>query len=335
MLNRRPVRWYLAAMISLTTAPARSSLMDQVYHDLVNVTTNIFGNGHVNNSPSVVPEGSFLTAPTTVPTVLAPAAIVKLAKTANPASSSLPTTWASAAPGITTPPPSSLTPSPSLDLPGCTLWATCNLFYQVGNLLPPSRNSLKYHRLSMCIIGLRGLLILAVYNRTHLLHLPLRTSPTCMTQGSLISRQRSYLSCLRQSPSVYAVFPLIEARDGCMKVGHQFQNVVTSFAPGDLSTTRADGKTYSFNFADLPCPPPEVGWDPTVGPYAPALAPLPFLWGLDHKFANCIPGASQGIDPFTTLMTATAASGPGLPGCGRHCGRTSGEDYASGAKTRI
>jgi len=184
-------------------------------------------------------------------------------------------------------------------------------------------NSLKGHRLSTCITGLKGLSILAVCQQTQLSRLPLRISPICMTQHSLISRQRSYLPCLRQSPSVYVVFPSIEARNGCNQIGRSFPNVITSFAPGTLSTARADGSIYSFNFADLPCPPPEVGWDPTRGPYAPALGGFPFisfLWGLDPNFANCIPGAAQGIDP-STLLTAAAAPEPGVPGCGIHCGR--------------
>lgn len=137
------------------------------------------------------------------------------------------------------------------------------------------------------------------------------------------SRKNPYLPCLRQSPSVYIVLPSIEARNGCNNIGHILQNVSASFAPGTLSTARDDGSFYSFNFADLPCPPPEVGWNSTSAPYRPVLGGGPFLSflrGLDPEFADCIPGHSQGVDPPTLLTPDIVATEPGDPGCGIHCG---------------
>jgi hypothetical protein len=123
--------------------------------------------------------------------------------------------------------------------------------------------------------------------------------------------------------------PSIEAQDGCNSGGQAFQNVTIAFAPGALASISTDGGTYSFNFADLPCPPPEVEWDPASGPYAPAIAPIPFLSGLDPKYSKCITRSPQDYDsllPITpghldVMELTTAASGSGDPGCGIHCGR--------------
>lgn len=68
-----------------------------------------------------------------------------------------------------------------------------------------------------------------------------------------------------------------------------------------LSTVRSDHKTYSFNFDDLPCPPPEVGWNPANGPYRPQIAPGDFVFDLDPAFKNCAPGYLTGIDPLKPL----------------------------------
>lgn len=127
----------------------------------------------------------------------------------------------------------------------------------------------------------------------------------------------SLLTLCSQSPSVYVVFPSIHGYDGCNFVGKTFIDLTTSFASGALSTIGLDSSTYSFNFGDLPCPPADVGWDPSRGPYAPLLAPPDFLFRLDPLFATCIAALHQGIDPYTTLTTALADSGPGGVGCRR------------------
>lgn len=133
------------------------------------------------------------------------------------------------------------------------------------------------------------------------------------------ARHANLLTPYSQSPSVYVNFPSIRAHDGCSQIGATFTNLITSFAPSALSTIGGDSKTYSFNFGDLPCPPAIIGWNSSQGPYAPLLAPPAFLFHLDPAFLTCIHGASQGIDPYTALVTTNAASGPGKPGCRRPC----------------
>ena len=124
-------------------------------------------------------------------------------------------------------------------------------------------------------------------------------------------RHANLLTLCSQYSSVYAVFHSIHGGNGCNTIGTPISNLTTSFAIGELSTVGLDNNTYSFNFGDLPCPPAEVGWDPSKGPYAPKLAPPSFLFGLDPMFGNCIPGAGQGIDPPSTLTPTTRVSGPG------------------------
>lgn len=128
------------------------------------------------------------------------------------------------------------------------------------------------------------------------------------TPNILRIRYANLLTLCSQSPSVYAVFPTIHGWDGCNTIGAPFFNLTTSFAIGKLSTVGLNNSTYSFNFGDLPCPPADVEWDPFKGPYAPKVAAPGFLWNLDPMFANCIPGANQGIDPPTTLIPAPAVS---------------------------
>ena len=130
------------------------------------------------------------------------------------------------------------------------------------------------------------------------------------------------LNSCSQSPSVYVVFSTIRGYDGCSRIGGIYYDLTTSFAPGALSTVRPDNTTYSFNFGDLPCPPAEVEWDFSKGPYAPTIAPPDFLFNLDPAFKTCIHGATQGIDPPMTLTQVAADSDPGAVGCRRgHCYR--------------
>ena len=116
-----------------------------------------------------------------------------------------------------------------------------------------------------------------------------------------------------QSPSVYVVFPSINAFDGCRQIGQTFAGLTTSFAPEAMSTIRSDFNKYPFNFADLPCPPADIPWNRSEGPYQPLLAPPDFLFTIDPAFATCTPAASQRIDPYKPLQTAKMAS-PARPG---------------------
>ena len=113
------------------------------------------------------------------------------------------------------------------------------------------------------------------------------------------------------SPSVYVVFESIKASDGCNQVGPTFASKTATLPPGELSTIAPDGTTQSYNFADLPCPPASLQWDPDK-PYAPRIAAPSYLMGLDPAFSNCIPGAAQGVDPPIPWHTADKATGYNL-----------------------
>ena len=118
-----------------------------------------------------------------------------------------------------------------------------------------------------------------------------------------------------QSPSVYVVFPSITAFDGCHQVGKAFTNLTTSFAPEAMSTVRSDGSYHPFNFTDLPCPPADIPWDPSTGPYKPLLGAPNFLFSIDPAFSTCTPAASQGIDPYIPLKRNNKPSPPRMPFC--------------------
>ena len=141
--------------------------------------------------------------------------------------------------------------------------------------------------------------------------------PNMYDSNTLHTRHASLLNICSHSPSVYVVFPTIRGYDGCSRIGDIYFDLTTSFAPGVLSTVRPDNTTYSFNFGDLPCPPADVEWSFSKGPYSPTLAPPEFLFNLDPAFKTCIHAATQGIDPYMTLTTAVADSGPGAVGCPR------------------
>ena len=128
------------------------------------------------------------------------------------------------------------------------------------------------------------------------------------TPNILRIRYANLLTLCSQSPSVYAVFPTIHGWDGCNTIGTPISNLTTSFAIGELSTVGLNNSTSSFNFGDLPCPPADIEWDPSKGPYAPKVAAPNFLFKLDPTFVNCMAGAGQGIDPPTALTPATTVS---------------------------
>ena len=116
------------------------------------------------------------------------------------------------------------------------------------------------------------------------------------------------------------MYPSIETKNGCSTIGTTFASYTTSFTPGLLQTIGLDRKTYSFNFADLPCPPPppDIGWDPARGPYRPQLAPPDFLFHLDPAFKTCIPGPSQVIHHYNPIPTARRGSPAGGHGHPHH-----------------
>ncbi|KAL8665388.1 MAG: hypothetical protein Q9202_002281 [Teloschistes flavicans] len=113
-----------------------------------------------------------------------------------------------------------------------------------------------------------------------------------------------------QPGSAYVVIPSLSAGNNCTLLA-AYSSQTFTFGPGQLSTIQGPSSvTKEFNFADLPCPPPEVAADetnfynPAVNPtktYAPIIAPFQQLFDLNPAFHNCIVGANQGIDPSTAL----------------------------------
>ena len=91
-----------------------------------------------------------------------------------------------------------------------------------------------------------------------------------------------------------------------MKIGASFINFKTRFYPGELSSLR-DGTTYSYNFADLPCPPESVHPHQS-GPYYPRIALPTFMTDLDPAWKSCKNGPSEGFDPIVALPRATTLS---------------------------
>ena len=123
------------------------------------------------------------------------------------------------------------------------------------------------------------------------------------------------------SPSVYLVFPTISAGNACTRVGNIYYDQTMSFAPDALSTiVGTSAVVQPFNFADLPCPPPEVAsadswfYNPSQNPgraYAPMVSPPPEIFAMDPAFKDCVAAVYQGFDPPYAMPTAQAPSGPG------------------------
>ena len=99
----------------------------------------------------------------------------------------------------------------------------------------------------------------------------------------------------RVPPSIYAIFSTIMASNGCNQIGKDYGPMITSLAPGELSTI-VFPLTKVYNFNDLPCPPSGIKLPPGAT-YAPLLAPASFIYDLDPAFSTCVPGYSQEVDP--------------------------------------
>ena len=94
-----------------------------------------------------------------------------------------------------------------------------------------------------------------------------------------------------------------------------------TFAPDALSTiVGTSAVVQPFNFADLPCPPPEVAsadswfYNPSWNPgraYAPMVSPPPEIFAMDPAFKDCVAAVYQGFDPPYPMPTAQGPSGPG------------------------
>ncbi|KAL8774898.1 MAG: hypothetical protein Q9203_006593 [Teloschistes exilis] len=119
--------------------------------------------------------------------------------------------------------------------------------------------------------------------------------------------------------SAYIVIPELSAGNACTRIAAYFSQTFT-FGTGQLSTIQGPSSvTKEFNFADLPCPPPDIAADdiwfynPAANPtraYAPIIAPFQQLFDLDPAFHDCVVAENQGFDPPVALPVA---SGPTLP----------------------
>ncbi|KAL8702994.1 MAG: hypothetical protein Q9201_003831 [Fulgogasparrea decipioides] len=135
-------------------------------------------------------------------------------------------------------------------------------------------------------------------------------------------RREAIHQLYRKPGSAYVVIPELSAGNACTKIA-EFTSQTFTFGPGQLSTLQGPANiTKEFNFADLPCPPPDVASDdiwlynPAVNPaktYAPVVAPFPQIYDLDPAFHDCTVGLNQGIDPASILPIAKGPTIPDFP----------------------
>ena len=122
---------------------------------------------------------------------------------------------------------------------------------------------------------------------------------------------------------MYIVAPAISAGNAYQRVGNAYTSVTFSLAKGDLSTIEGQNQaTKRYNFADLPCPPPDVAsrdswfYNPKYNPgrpYQPRISIPPAAWSLDPAWSTCTATAMyQGFDP--PIAVETVAAGPDGPG---------------------
>lgn len=125
-------------------------------------------------------------------------------------------------------------------------------------------------------------------------------------------------------PSVYLVFPTISAGNSCTRVGNIYERQTIAMAPEAVSSIiGTSGVAAQFNYADLPCPPPDVAsaqsffYNPQFNPgraYGPMISPPPELFALDPAFKDCVAAVYQGFDPPRAMRPGSGPSGPGGPG---------------------
>lgn len=203
--------------------------------------------------------------------------------------------------GTPTTPAALSSPVISDPLPSC-MWATCNLFFQVGivplYLFSAAPNEWQYESVYYWPPKSQNTACLSTMLS------PVGSAPPIGLDMYYIELPRHDIRAdngYSQSPSIYVVYNSVTAYNSCSRIGSTYANITTSFPPGSLSTIRThDGSIHSFDFADLPCPPPGVEWTSTE-PYAPLVSPPSFLFHLDPAFADCIPAFHQGVDPSITL----------------------------------
>ena len=125
-------------------------------------------------------------------------------------------------------------------------------------------------------------------------------------------------------PSVYVVVSSLSAGNAHTRLGPTFASAIFSMMPGDLSTiagTAGPSAAALFNFADLPCPPPDVAaadswfYNPQVNPsrpYMPRLLPPSQILTLDPGWSSCtFPANFQFFDPPSAFPPSNGGEGPG------------------------
>ena len=107
---------------------------------------------------------------------------------------------------------------------------------------------------------------------------------------------------------MYLVFPAISAADHCGLRGQARTSVTLAVEEGSLSTFRGIGNAYSYNFADVLCPPvaDPLAFSYLGQGYRPIISPPPAMRSLDPAWANCALGAFQGNDPPKVMNPAAA-----------------------------
>ncbi|KAL8947074.1 MAG: hypothetical protein Q9222_006607 [Ikaeria aurantiellina] len=119
--------------------------------------------------------------------------------------------------------------------------------------------------------------------------------------------------------SAYVVIPALSAGNACTQIA-KYTSQTFTFGPGELSTIEGPANiTKEFNFADLPCPPPDIAsaaiwfYNPEYNPqqtYAPVVAPFPQIYDLDPALSSCTVALNQGFDPGRAIPEVSA---PTLP----------------------
>ena len=104
-------------------------------------------------------------------------------------------------------------------------------------------------------------------------------------------------------------------------MGETYNDHTFSFAPGGISSIVGNPpQTREFNFADLPCPPPDVAaediyfYNPVANPgrpYKPMVALPQQVLDLDPAFSTCVAAVYQGFDPSGPLNPYYGNFGPG------------------------
>ena len=125
-------------------------------------------------------------------------------------------------------------------------------------------------------------------------------------------------------PSVYVVVNSLSAGNANTQIGPKYASAIFSMLPGELSTiagTAGPSAAAVFNFADIPCPPPDVAaadiyfYNPAFNPdrpYMPRLLPPSQILNLEPSWSSCtFPANFQFFDPPSAFPSSNGPEGPG------------------------